>query len=465
MPHRTSATLKGFVMSLLGIGALVGAAENTTPVQFQNGDSVCFIGDSITHGGLYHSDILLFYATRFPDRRFETHNCGLSGDSAGGALNRFAWDIEPCKPTVATLMLGMNDVNRGLYAKDKTGEEVEKQRKGAIDGHIANMTQLAERLTKMGGKLIFITPSIYDQTGNQETPNLFGVNDALITCGKAGGALAEKFGGGVVDFNSLLSSINAEWQKKDPSFTIVGGDRVHPGEPGHLLMAYAFLVAQKVPSSVAEIGVDAASGAATKQVNCAVSGVKAENGGVSFECIEKALPFPVPDGARKALEMVPFMEKLNQEILALEGLASGTYEILIDGQSVGERSAEELKAGVNLADNKKTPQWQQAAKVKELNDKRHKLISERLRTIAAVRHFVINSAKPKPADDEAVRKLVEARMEQARKDKFAYGVWQIETYFKYLPDAKAIEKEADDAWKAMYAANQPQPHRYEIRKK
>lgn len=442
----------------------ISAADNSDLVpQFQGGDSVCFIGDSITHGGLYHSDVLLFYATRFPDRHFEAHNCGLSGDSAGGAVNRFSWDIGPHKPTIVTIMLGMNDVNRGIYGKDKTGPAIEKQRAAALDAYVANMAKLSGLLSAVGCKQVFILPSIYDQTGNQPTPCNYGVNDALGRCGQIGSTLASRVQGYVVDFYGPMTKINAAGQAKDPSFTLVGKDRVHPGEIGHLVMAYTFLKAQGMSATVSEMAINANTPSAIKQSNCTITGLKSDRGCIEFECLERALPLPVPDGAAKALEMVPLMDELNREMLVVTDLASGQYEILIDGQPVAQKSAAELAAGVNLASIKTTPQYKQALKVKELNDKRHLLISQKLRTIAAVQHFVINRADPKPSGAEGEQRTLDAQMEKNRKNKFDYGIMQIETYRKHKPSEQQIRAEAADAWKAMYLANQPRPHRFLVR--
>jgi hypothetical protein len=38
---------------------------------FTDGDKVCFIGNSITHGGKYHSLIYLYYLTRFPEKEIK----------------------------------------------------------------------------------------------------------------------------------------------------------------------------------------------------------------------------------------------------------------------------------------------------------------------------------------------------------------------------------------------------------
>jgi len=447
------------------LGSLALRAADATAPQFQKGDTVCFVGDSITHGGSYHTQILLFYATRFPDRRFDSYNCGISGDSAGGTLTRYSWDVVPRKPNVATIMLGMNDVWRDNYGKDKTSPEFEAKHKQALDLYSANMLKLSQTLSDAGCKLIFITPSIYDQTGNQKTNNLFGVNDALGVCAKDCQDLAAKFNGGLVDFHTIMGKVNEEGQKDDPSFTIVGGDRVHPGNPGHMLMAYAFLKAQGVPSTVSEISVDAAKGSVVKQGNCEISDLKAVKGSVSFACKEGSLPFPIAEDVRKTLErFIPLSEDLDKETLTVSGLPEGGYEVLIDGQSVQTCSAAELQAGVNLALNSKTPQYKQAQKVAELLWKRHGIVGN-LRTVAAVRHFTLNRAKIAPGDIEAENKVLDEQLEKSRKNNFTYGVWQIETYKKYSGDVQKLEKEAADLWSQAFVENQPKAHSFEIKAK
>ena len=46
----------------------LAAVGQNTPVIFQDGQSICFLGNSITEGGMYPSYIKLFYLTRYPFR-------------------------------------------------------------------------------------------------------------------------------------------------------------------------------------------------------------------------------------------------------------------------------------------------------------------------------------------------------------------------------------------------------------
>ncbi|MCX6900196.1 MAG: SGNH/GDSL hydrolase family protein [Verrucomicrobia bacterium] len=449
---------------LLAAAPLLRAEVAKAAVKFKDGDRVCFIGDSITHGGGfgYHSQIALFYATRFPQMRIGYWNCGISGDSAAGAVKRYVWDIAPHKPTVATIMLGMNDVSRNLYAMDASGAKVEAQRQAAIENHVARMAELAELLTKDGATLIFITPSIYDQTGTQKTENLFGVNFALGICGYEAHKLASKYNAGVAEFHLLLSRLNALGQAKDPNYTIVGPDRVHPGAPGHLVMAYAFLKAQGMGRCVSLVEINAAKKELSKQENCSVEILQFKDGIISFNCLEKALPFPVESGAKPALDLVPFSEDLNQELLKVGGLEAGDYELLIDGESVLKRPAADFTKGVNLALVAETPQYKQAIQVLSDLKTRADIYSSKLRTFAAVRLFLLSKLTDR--SPEAEKKALEENLEKNKKTKFTYGVMQIENYMKYAPDEAKFQKAADELLEKAYSENQPKSHRFELKR-
>lgn len=65
---------------------------------FKDGETVCFLGDSITAGGRYYNVISDYYLTRFPERTIRFVNAGRSGDSAGGSLKRLQEDVIEKKP-------------------------------------------------------------------------------------------------------------------------------------------------------------------------------------------------------------------------------------------------------------------------------------------------------------------------------------------------------------------------------
>ena len=93
------------------------------------------------------------------------------------------------------------------------------------------------------------------------------MNDALVECGRIVRELAASAGASVVDFNGPLTEWNLARQKKDPTSTLVGPDRVHPGPVGHTLMAHLFLAAQKAPGVVSRTVIDAANELVVESVN------------------------------------------------------------------------------------------------------------------------------------------------------------------------------------------------------
>ncbi|MDA3924977.1 MAG: SGNH/GDSL hydrolase family protein [Kiritimatiellae bacterium] len=454
------------VAAALFITIVSGAAP--APRAFADGDRVCFVGDSITHGGLYHSYITLFYATRFPDRDIKTINNGISGDSASGATRRFDWDIAEHKPTVSTIMMGMNDVNRGLYGKENPDETNLASRKSALDRHNASMRKLSEQLKAVNSEIIYITPSIYDQTSTMEKENLYGVNDALEKCGEEARKLATEFNGSVVDFHGVMSRVNAEYQKADPKRTIVGGDRVHPHALGHLVMAYTFLKAQKISPCVSQVVIDSSTGKLAESRNVKVSELVAKADEVRFSSIEKALPFPIPSGSEGALELVPFVADLNQETLAVRGLSKGIYTLTIDDVAVGEYTAEALEKGINLAENTKTPQYKQAQSVAKANAKRHSLVSGKLRSFVHTEIYLKSQKDLDMNNFKAIEDVLNARVAKMKEKKLSYAGYyagQTKIYLKEKPKEAEYIRQIEEAEKVMETTKTPVKHQFVLKRK
>lgn len=447
---------RSFLVSVLASAVFlsVGLARGEV---FKDGETVCFLGDSITHAGRFHGMILDYYLTRFPERTIRFVNAGIAGDSAGGAQGRLEEDVIVKKPTSVAVMFGMNDVGRGNYVAKPDAQKKAAQQ-GALDHYRKNMKRLAERLGKEAGepKLLFLTPSPFDQTVVLEKDNNQpGCNDGLGRCAEIVRELAAENAGTVVDFHGPMTAFNLEQQKKDPKYTIVGGDRVHPGAPGHLMMAWLFLKAQGAPSAVSSVAVDAAAGRAAQSVNAEVTAVAKKDGGVAFTVLEKALPFPVDPGAKALLALLPIEEELNQEILAVTGLAAGKYELRIDGVAAGQYTSEALAKGVNLAFNEATPQFRQAQAVARLNEARRQT-ETKLRNYAAVRWF-LRIRKVDPDDLAAVKVFAETKM-----SKTGYFEAQVPAYLEKWSARGEIVAHVAQQEQALFAARKPVPHGYEV---
>ncbi len=372
--------MKRFIFFFFALGAFISSLTATGEV-FKNGQTVCFYGDSITHGGRFHYVMFDYYLTRYPESVISFFNAGVGGDNAGAAMTRIEEDVLVRKPDVVALMFGMNDVGRGNYVSDPSAEQLQRQT-AAIAGYEQNMKRLAEKLqTELNPIFYFITPSPFDDTGlNDRNNNQPGCNSGLGKCAEIvkslASSLTERNPSGkvnVVDFYAPMTALNAQKQTADPYWTIIGPDRVHPGAQGHLMMAWLFLREQGAPSVVSDVALDFRQDGVrvVKTENAEVSDLKQmDDGTVSCTVLEKALPFPIDPEAYPALDLLPIVQDLNQERFTVKNLVAGNYELFIDGQSVGTFTADELSVGINLAMNEKTPQFQQAQEVRRLGVQR-----------------------------------------------------------------------------------------------
>ena len=391
-------------------------------VPFQDGDVVCFLGDSITKGGLYPACIELFYVTRFPEWRIDFHNCGCGGDRAASIMEateyRLDADVFARNPTHVVVMLGMNDVERSLYGAQPKSDDVAAGRRAAIDRYGECLDAICRRVRDSGSKLILVTPSCYDETAVIEAPGrdaLKGVNQALAECAAVVRRLAAQHGAVVADAHALTDRVNREEQGRDPRFSITGAgqswnDRVHPGPVGSFLIAFAVLAAQGPFPPVATIAVDASGNASAER--CTIEDLDAGDDHLAWTCREQGLPCVLPAAAREGQRFVPFAESFNREILRCEGLAPGMHAVVIDGQEVGVFSAGQLASGVDLATLSTTPQHRQAEVVADKQEAVRRA-GENLREPATLRYYRMARANVaggtnqqldwrSPADYEAV---------------------------------------------------------------
>lgn len=452
--RNTMRRLTGIAV-VLGIWAIMGSVRAEP---FKHGETVCFLGDSITAGGRYQAVIADYYLTRFPERTIHFMNAGRSGDTSGGSLVRLQADVIDRKPTSVAIMFGMNDVNRGAYVAD-ADEKRRTAQQQALDGYKGNMAKVVARIRAEAGepKLLFLTPSPFDQTVVLEKQNNQpGCNDGLGRCAEIMRELAAKNDAAVVDFHGPMTALNLAQQKKDPKWTIVGGDRVHPGAPGHLMMAWLFLKAQGAPSIVSKVAIDAAAARTTEQVNAEVTAVAKKDGGVVFTVLEKALPFPIDPAGRSVLELLPIEKDLNQEIFSVAGLAEGSYEVRIDGAVVGRHTAEELARGINLASNAATPQYKQAQIVARYNELRRNAEAQACSLLNTRRwmqsHYKVN------VDDPAA---VQAHYDSF-KDKTEYNAAMALNYIKTWPQYAELRKQVEAHEKQAMTSRTPVLHEYAV---
>jgi lysophospholipase L1-like esterase len=351
--------------SLLAAAAVAGicaqAPAQDAAFALRNGDRVAFYGDSITQDGGYGRLVEEFVRSRFPlwDVRF--YNAGVGGDTvkggwAGESGLRVARDVISLKPTVVTVMLGMND---GGYGKlDPVRLD------GFTGGYRAIVARIREALPE--ARITLIRTSPYDDITR---PPSFdpGYDGVLRQLGDAVASIGAEQHLEVVDFGGTLDrGLLTVWSANPDLARQVLPDRVHPSPAGHIAMGACLLRAWHAPSLVARVEIDAATGKLTRAENAAVTGVAAINGQVTWRETDMALPLPISfedSDTDLSQRLGADLESIDSEPLVITGLHTGRYDLSIDGKPVGAFTAEALAAGVNLA-RYNTPMRGQAYQVR-----------------------------------------------------------------------------------------------------
>jgi lysophospholipase L1-like esterase len=364
---------------LLVLAALAMATLASAQGKFllKDGDRVVFYGDSITDQRLYTVFVETYAVTRFPRLKVWFVHSGVGGDRVTGGWAgpidvRLPRDVIAYKPTVMTIMLGMNDGSYrswddGVFKTFSTGYQ-----------HIIDTMKHA----LPGIRITVIEPSPFDDV--TRPPNFEGgYNAVLVRYGQFVKELGEREQLRVADLNAPVVGMLEKAKAEDAELaTKIIEDRVHPGPGGHLIMAEALLKAWNAPGVVASVEIDAAAGRVAHAENAQVKNLNAASS-LTWSEIDGALPMPLDlDDKVVALSIrsSDFIAALDQEPLKVTGLSAANYTLKIDGEKVGEFTKAQLEEGVNLA-TLPTPMAKQASKVHDLTVKHNDIHFARWRDV------------------------------------------------------------------------------------
>ena len=403
----------------------------------KDGDRVIFVGDSITHQCLYTQFVENYFYTRYPQLRLHFRNAGVSGDRAADALDRFDDDIASFKPTVATVLLGMND---GTYKNFDmpTFATYEK-----------DMLALMDRLDAIKCRVIVMSPTMFDHQSwdamIQANPDkakgrdVTNYNAVLAFYGKWLQETARKRGYQFVDMYGPLNTFTVEQRKTDPQFTLIA-DAIHPAIDGQQVMAYALLRQVGEGGGILGTGVRLVDGQ-WKASSPLVTDVSGEPGRtVSYTVKTKALPWAVIADAPIGAKLTRAGHTASQESHIVVGLKSGRYDLVINGQNVGVFDERMFAVHAEIEDDPDSPTYQQAQRVFALNKKRNDEAIHPLRDLYGQRKGKLRAAKTKG-------------------DMKEFDAWLPEFHAK---EAELVKK-AEEIENEIYKANQPPVLKVEVR--
>jgi lysophospholipase L1-like esterase len=371
--------------------AVVIFAFATTAVEGQqfavkDGDTVVFYGDSITAQHFYTRFAEEFVLTRYPEMHVRFLNAGVPGDTvyggyAGSIAERIQQDVAPFHPSMITVMLGMND---GGYVPSNAKIDAAFR-----DGYHTLLNSLHK--TAPDAATTLILPSPYDETTHGTDFPGYSLAVGKIAEDVAQIALQMATSGNkhflVADFHRPLTEALTQAHAKFPALApLLIPDRIHPSESAHWIMAAELLSAWHVDPFVCRVAINANALHTEESYRSQVTGLETLEDGINWTEVDEALPLPLDlDNAMTPVILdVSKIASVDREMLRVQALQPGKYQLLVDARPVADFSSEELERGVNLA-LLKTPMHDQADGVHWMEERRAQLDQARFILSAEVK--------------------------------------------------------------------------------
>lgn len=328
------------ICAAFGWAAAARAGAAGAPL-LKKGDRVAVVGDSITEQKLYSKYMELYLLACVPQLELTLFQFGWSGERAPGFARRMENDFVPWKPTVVTTCFGMNDGSYRPY-EAQIGKAYEE-----------GSRLIQKRCKALGARMVVGGPGPVDsETWRAVEPDADTYyNDNLGKLSGIAAKLAAENGFAYAGLHPLMMKVMSDAKDSlGKGYAVCGGDGVHPGPNGHLVMAYAFLKAMGLDGDIGTFTVDMAGTATATEGHRVVS---YDKGAVTFESARYPFCFSgdgtSPNGTRSILPFLPFNRDLNRLTLVVKNLKGSSAEV-IWGESSKTFSKAELEAGVNLAD-------------------------------------------------------------------------------------------------------------------
>ncbi len=318
----------------------------------KHGDRLAIAGDSITEQKMYSRVMETYLTVCVPELEITARQYGWGGETAPGFLARMTNDCLRFKPTIATTCYGMNDHGYRPY-EASIGDRYRKASTGIVQSFKAN-----------GVRVIQGSPGCVGVKGQAgwDAAGVESKNLNLCELRNIGVEIAQQEQVGFADvFWPMLQAGFTGNQKYGEGYHIAGGDGVHPGWAGHLMMAYAFLKSFGLDGDIGTFTVDLKKNTTVVSKGHALRLVPKShrNGAPNTETTElviKSSRYPfcatgdvkLDNNIRSAMTLAPFNQDLNRLMLVAKNGKAKNYSVTW-GVETKTYSGEQLARGVNLA--------------------------------------------------------------------------------------------------------------------
>jgi len=344
---------------------------------FADGSRIVWLGDSITHECRYTRYLEDFARTRFPHRKLQFFNAGVSGDRVVDALLRFADDVSVWKPTHVFVLFGMNDGGFTSWRDDY------------FTTFQHNMQVLLDRIEAIDAAAIVLSPTPADTSlsrrlGRDLPPIAKDYDQVLVRYGEW---LSDEAGRRRLPFVALhdvLARHDRDLKLANPGASLVP-DSIHPNAAGAALVAITILDALLPPEPRFELELSTGS---PRTRGCTVRNVEHAGALPRFELESRALPWVLPVEARGAIPLAPSYRERNRATIRIANLPEGAHTLMVDGTALVTRSARQWDKGVDIGLEPAHPDWLLAERMMVVNGQRNALIRDGIRDLWLARRTV-----------------------------------------------------------------------------
>lgn len=220
--------MKKLTTILASMAALFCAAALTgSELKIKNGESLAFLGDSITQQGWtnpYGYLHLVGTALKSKGVEIKIIPAGISGHKSTNMNARMERDVVKKNPVWMTLSCGVNDVWHGAHGV-------------SLDRYKKEITSILDKADKAGIKVIVLTATMIKEDAQNE------LNKKLIPYNEFLRQIARERKYLLADLNADMQKIVAESKAKNPKYrgNFLTSDGVHMAGTGNEMMARGIL--------------------------------------------------------------------------------------------------------------------------------------------------------------------------------------------------------------------------------
>lgn len=220
--------MKKLTTILASMAALFCAAALTgSELKIKNGESLAFLGDSITQQGWtnpYGYLHLVGTALKSKGVEIKIIPAGISGHKSTNMNARMERDVVKKNPVWMTLSCGVNDVWHGAHGV-------------SLDRYKKEITSILDKADKAGIKVIVLTATMIKEDAQNE------LNKKLIPYNEFLRQIARERKYLLADLNADMQKIVAESKAKNPKYrgNFLTSDGVHMAGAGNEMMARGIL--------------------------------------------------------------------------------------------------------------------------------------------------------------------------------------------------------------------------------